>query len=80
MNKSFGAKRVIEDLNLTIPEGEVFGFLGPNGAGKTTTMRMILDIIRPDSGQISWQDKIVYVSSGRSYVWKSILARYTSIG
>ena len=40
-------------------EGSIFGFLGPNGAGKTTTMRMILDIIRPDSGSITWNGKDV---------------------
>lgn len=39
---------------MTVREGSLFGFLGPNGAGKTTTMRMILDILRPDSGSISW--------------------------
>ena len=67
VNKSFGTKRVIENLNLSIPKGEVFGFLGPNGAGKTTSMRMILDIIRPDSGQVTWQDKIVSLETARSF-------------
>lgn len=67
VNKSFGDKRVIEELDLCIPKGEVFGFLGPNGAGKTTTMRMILDIIRPDSGQITWQDKIVSLATARTF-------------
>ena len=67
VNKSFGTKRVIENLDLSIPKGEVFGFLGPNGAGKTTTMRMILDIIRPDSGQVTWQDKIVSLETARMF-------------
>ena len=67
VNKSFGAKRVIENLDLCIPKGEVFGFLGPNGAGKTTTMRMILDIIRPDSGEVMWEDKIVSLTTARSF-------------
>ena len=67
VNKSFGTKRVIENLDLSIPQGEVFGFLGTNGAGKTTTMRMILDIIRPDSGQITWQDKPVSLTTARSF-------------
>ena len=67
VNKSFGTKHVIENLNLSIPKGEVFGFLGPNGAGKTTSMRMILDIIRPDSGQVTWQDKIVSLETARSF-------------
>ena len=39
---------------MEVREGALFGFLGANGAGKTTTMRMILDLFRPDSGQITW--------------------------
>jgi len=42
----------VEDLSLTIEEGEFFGFLGPNGAGKTTTFRMIAGILRPTSGTV----------------------------
>ena len=41
----------VEDLTLSVPEGEVFGFLGPNGAGKTTTVRMLTSLIAPTSGQ-----------------------------
>lgn len=47
----YGRQRGIRDLNLTVEQGEVFGFLGPNGAGKTTTMRVLLDIIRPTAGR-----------------------------
>lgn len=43
----------IEDIDLVVESGEVFGFLGPNGAGKTTAIRLILDLIRPDAGRIS---------------------------
>jgi len=50
--KRFGSTDVVADLSFDVRPGEVLGFLGPNGAGKTTTMRMILDIIRPDRGQI----------------------------
>jgi ABC-2 type transport system ATP-binding protein len=50
--KRFGSTDVVSDLSFDVRPGEVLGFLGPNGAGKTTTMRMILDIIRPDRGQI----------------------------
>jgi ABC-2 type transport system ATP-binding protein len=57
INKSFGQLHVIKDLSMEVKEGSIFGFLGPNGAGKTTTMRMILDIIRPDSGSITWNGK-----------------------
>ena len=45
--------RGIEDVNLDVPAGEVFGFLGPNGAGKTTTIRVLLDFLRPTSGSAS---------------------------
>jgi ABC-2 type transport system ATP-binding protein len=50
--KSFGAVRAVDELSVRVPQGCVYGFLGPNGAGKTTTLRMIMDIIRPDSGTI----------------------------
>ncbi len=52
VTKSFGAHRAVDDLSLAIPRGSVFGLLGRNGAGKTTTIRMVMDIFRPDSGQI----------------------------
>jgi ABC-2 type transport system ATP-binding protein len=45
-------RRVLSDLSLEIPKGEVFGLLGHNGAGKTTTMRLILGLVRPDAGSI----------------------------
>src|ERR1700676_4225451 len=54
IKKSFGQFQAIKDLSLQVKEGALFGFLGANGAGKTTTMRMILDILRPDSGSFTW--------------------------
>lgn len=45
-------KKSVDDLNLKINDGEIFGFLGPNGAGKTTTIRMITGILEPDEGDI----------------------------
>ncbi|MFZ5559553.1 MAG: ABC transporter ATP-binding protein [Patescibacteria group bacterium] len=51
LTKYYGKTRGIEDLNLSVKEGEIFGFLGPNGAGKTTTIRLLLDFIHPTSGQ-----------------------------
>jgi ABC-2 type transport system ATP-binding protein len=53
LSKSFGSTRAVEDVNLTVAPGEVFGLLGPNGAGKTTTMRMLLTLLRPSSGSAS---------------------------
>lgn len=50
--KSFGEVHAVDDLSVQVPAGSVYGFLGPNGAGKTTTIRMIMNIIRPDSGRI----------------------------
>ncbi len=50
LTKSYGKSRGIIEVDLTVDEGEVFGFLGPNGAGKTTTIRVLLDHIRPSSG------------------------------
>jgi len=50
LTKSYGVHRGVIDVDLTVNEGEVFGFLGPNGAGKTTTIRVLLDLIRPTSG------------------------------
>jgi ABC-2 type transport system ATP-binding protein len=49
--KSFGATRALDGLDLTVGKGEVHGFLGPNGAGKTTTIRILLGLIRADSGE-----------------------------
>lgn len=51
LTKYYGRQRGIEDLELEVDQGEVFGFLGPNGAGKTTTIRTILDLIRPTTGR-----------------------------
>ena len=51
--KNFGDVHAVDHLNVTVPAGSIYGFLGPNGAGKTTTIRMIMNIIRPDSGHIS---------------------------
>ncbi len=52
VTKSFGSKKAVDDLSLSIPKGSLYGFIGPNGSGKTTTIRMILGIIRPESGSI----------------------------
>jgi ABC-2 type transport system ATP-binding protein len=52
VTRHFGAIAAVDDLNLRVPAGSVYGFLGPNGAGKTTTIRMLLSLIRPDHGDI----------------------------
>jgi ABC-2 type transport system ATP-binding protein len=54
ISKTFGAFTAVRDVSFTAEEGQIFGFLGTNGAGKTTTMRIILDILRPDRGSVTW--------------------------
>lgn len=52
LTKRFGSLTAVDDMNLTVVEGEIFGFIGPNGAGKTTTLRMISGLLQPTSGEI----------------------------
>ena len=50
LSKLYGAARALDGMDLTVPEGSVFGFLGPNGAGKTTTLRILAGLARPTAG------------------------------
>jgi ABC-2 type transport system ATP-binding protein len=52
LTKAYGKRLAVKDLHLEVVRGEVFGFLGPNGAGKTTTIRMLLNLIKPTSGEV----------------------------
>lgn len=52
LSKSYGLARAVDDLSLSVKQGEFFGFLGPNGAGKTTTIRMITGAMEPDHGSV----------------------------
>ncbi|GAA4509740.1 ABC transporter ATP-binding protein [Brevibacterium yomogidense] len=64
LTKTFGTVRALDGLDLTIGHGEVHGFLGPNGAGKSTTIRVLLGLLRPDSGTVQmfrrdpWKDAV----------------------
>jgi ABC-2 type transport system ATP-binding protein len=51
--KSFVDKVAVDDLSFSVAQGEMFGLIGPNGAGKTTTIRMMMDILKPDSGEVT---------------------------
>lgn len=53
LTKKYGPACAVDNLNLKVPEGSIYGFLGPNGAGKTTTMKLILGLIKPTAGSIS---------------------------
>ncbi len=59
VNKSYGTKKVVDNISFKMDKPGVFGLLGTNGAGKTTTIRMILGILKKDSGEISWNGKEV---------------------
>lgn len=52
VTKRFGGNVAVDALDLTVPQGSIYGFIGPNGSGKTTTLRMILRIFQPDSGEV----------------------------
>ena len=53
LTKNFGNLTAVDDLNLTIQDGDIFGFIGPNGAGKTTTMRILVTLLEPTRGKAS---------------------------
>ncbi|GAJ16351.1 unnamed protein product, partial [marine sediment metagenome] len=50
---SYNDNLVVNNVSFTVAQGEIFGLIGPNGAGKTTTIRMMMDITKPESGEIS---------------------------
>lgn len=52
ITKTIGGRNLVNDINLHIRKGEIYGFLGPNGAGKTTVMKMITNLWKPTSGTI----------------------------
>jgi ABC-2 type transport system ATP-binding protein len=64
LRKSFGRTTALDGLDLTVSAGEVHAFLGPNGAGKTTTLRILLGLLKADSGQAAllggdpWRDAV----------------------
>ncbi|MCA9756104.1 MAG: ATP-binding cassette domain-containing protein [Candidatus Eisenbacteria bacterium] len=53
VSKAYGSVQAVHPMDLLVPRGAIYGLLGPNGAGKTTTIRMIMDIIKPDTGRIT---------------------------
>lgn len=63
LKKYYGKVRGVENVNLEVNKGDIFGFLGPNGAGKTTTIRCLMDFIRPDGGKITMFGKDAHRSA-----------------
>ena len=88
LTKLYGDTRALDDLDLQVPQGEVFGYLGPNGAEETTTIRLLLGLHRPTAGRASlfgvdaWRDPVVahrrlaYVASEPS-LWSGLTGAET---
>lgn len=83
VTKKFGDFTAVNDLTLNVPKGSIYGFIGPNGSGKTTTLRMLMNIIYQDSGEInifgekykqSFKDRIGYLPEERG-LYKSMKVR-----
>ena len=65
VDKRYGEVTAVESLSFTVEPGEVFGFVGPNGAGKTTTMRIVIGVLAPDSGTVTWNGRPIGVEDRR---------------
>ena len=65
LSKSYGNKKVVDNVSFKVRPGKVYGILGRNGAGKTTTIRMILNIINKDSGEVLFDGKKLNVIKTR---------------
>ena len=86
--KSYGDTVALDGLNLTVNDGEVYGYLGPNGAGKTTTIRLLLGLHRPSAGHAelfgldAWSEPVIahrrvaYVA-GEPFLWPSLTSAET---
>ena len=61
ISKSFGSQKVLNDVSLEIPAGQIVGLLGPNGAGKSTLMKILIGLWKADSGKISVPERIGYL-------------------
>ena len=70
LTKKYRGANAVENLNMKVPEGGIYGFLGPNGAGKSTTMKMILNLVKPDAGSVQVLGKTMN-SSNRLEILKS---------
>ena len=88
LSKRYGDTLALDGLDLTVDEGEVYGYLGPNGAGKTTTIRLLLGLHRPSSGAAelfgvdAWRDpvtahrRVAYVA-GEPFLWPALTSAET---
>ncbi|MGU3292223.1 ATP-binding cassette domain-containing protein [Williamsia sp. M5A3_1d] len=79
LTKEFGGRRVVDDVDFSVPAGTVCGLLGPNGAGKTTIVRMMATLLRPDAGRIGvlGRDVVTDATAVRSVI--SLTGQYASV-
>ncbi|MBA8793146.1 ABC-2 type transport system ATP-binding protein [Friedmanniella endophytica] len=73
LSKAFGAKQAVEDLDLDVPTGSMFGLVGPNGAGKTTTLSMATGLLRPDRGTATVLGHDVWTDPARAKALMGVL-------
>jgi ABC-2 type transport system ATP-binding protein len=77
--RTFGDKVAVNNLNLSVRQGEFFGFLGPNGAGKSTTIKMMVGLMRPSAGSV-WVDGVdVWVDPLRARALMGVLPEYLNL-
>ncbi|NQW04853.1 MAG: ATP-binding cassette domain-containing protein [Acidobacteria bacterium] len=84
ISKRFGEHQAVDEVSITVPKGSIYGFIGPNGSGKTTTIRMIMNILVPDSGTVSvlghtrasdFRDDVGYLPEERGLYKKMTVGR-----
>ncbi len=84
VSKAFAGKSALNDLSFEVPSQSIYGFIGPNGSGKTTTLRVMLHLLRPDTGQVEvlgdrgWRaanDRIGYLPEERGLYRKMTVGR-----
>ena len=66
LSKSFGSLTALDNLSLHLDDGEIVGFVGANGAGKSTTMRIVMGVLAPDAGEVTWNGAPVDAATRRS--------------
>jgi ABC-2 type transport system ATP-binding protein len=67
VSKRYGDRLAVDDLDLAVEPGQMFGFVGTNGAGKTTTMRIIMGVLAPDAGSVRWQGRLADADARRGF-------------
>lgn len=76
INKAFGSQKVLKDVTLDIPEGQVLGLLGPNGAGKSTLMKILIGLWKADSGEVKVPEHIGYLPENNPLYEQMYVAEY----